>query len=165
MDLISLFGLNGPLFVAQLVNFLIVLFVLHRFVYKPLLAAMDARAEKVREGLIKAEAAESVLNDAHKKAARTVRQAELEAQALLDRTRAEADVKRQELLHASHQELERQVETVRQQIQEERASMIQGAKKELAELVMKATDRVTRDVLQDAEQRTVLTESVKEVLS
>ncbi len=164
-DILQLFGLNGWLFLAQVINFAIVLFVLHRWVYKPLLAAMDARAEQVRAGVLKAEAAESVLREAQDRAGSVVRQAEQEAQSLLERTKAEAEAKRRELLQEAHQELDRQVATVKQQLEEERASMVKSAKKELAGLVVKATDAVTAEVLQDKEQRNLLEKAVKEVTS
>jgi F-type H+-transporting ATPase subunit b len=162
-NLIGLFGLNGYLFAAQLVNFLIVLFAVHRFIYKPLLKAIDARAELIRTSLLKAEASESVLQDAQKRASKLVRGAEQEAQELLEKTKQEADVKRKELLLEARTELDRQVAQTKLQIQEERVQMLAGAKKQLAKLVIQATDAVTDDVLQGSERRTLLETAVKKL--
>ncbi|MBP9762916.1 F0F1 ATP synthase subunit B [Patescibacteria group bacterium] len=164
-NVLSLFGLNGPLFAAQLVNFLIVVFVLYRWVYKPLLKTMDKRAEQIREGLMKAQAADSVLQEAQDRASRIVSESEQKAQALLEKTRVDAEAKRRKLLSELHEELDRHVVETKMQLQEERERMIQSAKEELGGIVVQATDAVTDRVLENKEQRTLLERAVKDVLS
>lgn len=164
-NLIGLFGLNGYLFAAQLVNFLIVLFVVQRWVYKPLLRAIDERAERIRASLVKAAAADSVLQEAQERAGNMVHSAEQEAHALLEKTTQEADAKRRELLAEARNELDRQVEQTKVLIQEERSQMVQSAKKHLADLVVQATEAVTDDVLKSEDRQSLLKTAVKKMTS
>ena len=54
-------GLNIPSLVAYLINFVVLLGILLVFAYKPLISAIDQRAEKIRESL---EAADKAQEDA-----------------------------------------------------------------------------------------------------
>lgn len=162
-DLLTLFGLNGYLLAAQLVNFLIVLFVVHRWIYKPLLRTLDQRSEHIRVGLAKADAAESVLQAAQKESGKLIHSAEQAAHALLEKTKGEAAAKRRELLLEAKAELDRQIEQTKLQLQEERVQMVHTAKRELAGLVVQATDAVTDAVLVDEERRTILEKTVKQL--
>ena len=49
-DMVEL-GINLPLLIAYLVTFVILLAILYQFAYKPLMAAMDQRSERIQEGL------------------------------------------------------------------------------------------------------------------
>jgi F0F1-type ATP synthase membrane subunit b/b' len=51
METLGQFGLKPILFVAQVVNFLIIAWVLNRFLIRPLMANMKARREKIAQGL------------------------------------------------------------------------------------------------------------------
>ena len=50
-ELFEQLGINWKLFLSQLVNFFILLFVLRAFVYKPFLAIIKERSKKIKEGL------------------------------------------------------------------------------------------------------------------
>jgi F0F1-type ATP synthase membrane subunit b/b' len=52
-DLLGKLGINAPLFLAQLVNFSIVLLVMWKWVYTPLVKLMDKRAQEIADGLHK----------------------------------------------------------------------------------------------------------------
>src|SRR5262245_33785531 len=57
-------GVEWNLFAAQLLNFAIVFYVMHRFVYKPLLKLLDERTAKIEQGLADADAAAGAKKDA-----------------------------------------------------------------------------------------------------
>ena len=58
MGLIKQFGLDPVLLGAQIINFLIVLFLLRRFLYKPVLELLKKRQDAIEGGLKKSEEAE-----------------------------------------------------------------------------------------------------------
>ena len=61
MELLSNLGINGKLLLAQIVNFFILLYILKRFAYKPILKVLDDRKEKIEKGLRDAENAKDKL--------------------------------------------------------------------------------------------------------
>ncbi len=55
MDALSKLGIHPLLLIAQIVNFIILLWLLHRFLYKPLLKLFQSRTAKIQEGIKTAE--------------------------------------------------------------------------------------------------------------
>lgn len=161
--ILALFGLDGKLLAAQLVNFLIVVFVVHRWVYKPLLKVMDERASQIKKGLQQAEAAETMLREAQDRSLATDREAEEKAQQLFDRTKQAAEEKRRELLAAGKTELDSQVTQAKAQIQVERDQMVQSAKKEVSKLVVAATELVSKRSLSQKDQQSLVSQAIEEV--
>src|SRR3990167_360095 len=74
-DVLGTLGINWKLFMAQLVNVGIVIFVLSKWVFKPLVKLMDDRVKKIDDGLahakeaVRLEVAELVMRATHKVAA------------------------------------------------------------------------------------------------
>src|SRR5688500_10081393 len=54
-DTARTFGLDWPHFIAQVISFSIVAFLLHRFAYKPILKVLEERRQRIAEGLANAE--------------------------------------------------------------------------------------------------------------
>lgn len=61
MDILNTFGLNPYLLIAQIVNFLILLYILKRYLYPPLFKVFKKREELVKESIQKAEENEKIL--------------------------------------------------------------------------------------------------------
>ncbi|TSC55412.1 MAG: F-type H+-transporting ATPase subunit b, partial [Parcubacteria group bacterium Greene0416_79] len=51
-ELLHALGINWGVFIAQIVNFTILLLVLAKFVYRPVMKLLDGRREKIRETLL-----------------------------------------------------------------------------------------------------------------
>lgn len=64
MEILHLFGLETPLFLFQLVNFLIIVAVLTKFLYKPLKNMLDERRRRIEQSLRDAEDAKTALENA-----------------------------------------------------------------------------------------------------
>jgi F-type H+-transporting ATPase subunit b len=92
--------------VAQIVNFLILLLLLRRFLYGPIIETMDKREQKIRARL---QEAEEMRSEAEHEAERYRRQRqELESQRdeQLAQIRQEVEARRKELLEDAHQEIQ-----------------------------------------------------------
>ena len=66
-ELVKTFHIDAGLLLAQLVNFLIVLVVLYKFAYKPILKTLNDRTGKIEKGLKDAEDAQIKLAEMEKK--------------------------------------------------------------------------------------------------
>ena len=62
MEIINNFGLDPLLLGAQIVNFLIIFFILKRFAYKPVLDILKKREDSIKEGLRQAEEGKKILD-------------------------------------------------------------------------------------------------------
>jgi F-type H+-transporting ATPase subunit b len=89
-ELLTKLGIDGKLLLSQAANFLILIWLLRKFAYKPLLKVMKERRAKIEEGLLKAEEAETRLHEANETAKGKIKEAEGEAVAILRSTEEKA---------------------------------------------------------------------------
>ena len=101
-DLISKLGIDGKLLLAQGANFLILLFLLRKFAYGPLVAAMKERRTKIEEGLTKAAEADTRLLEANETAKEKIKGAESESLQIVKATEEKAKRLEAELLMEAH---------------------------------------------------------------
>lgn len=140
--LLASLGINLELFLAQLLNFAILLLVLWRFAYKPLLKLMNARSEKIEKGLKNAEEAMKLRERASSDHAKAMSQAAEDVRGLIEKAHQEANRVREESLLETRQEIEKQIQGARERLDAERVAMMQGMKKDVVHLVVQASEQV-----------------------
>jgi F-type H+-transporting ATPase subunit b len=90
MEIIKNFGLNPVLLGAQIVNFLIVLFILKKFLYKPVLDTLKKRQVAIKEGLKQAEDARVKLEKVVVEEKNILRQAQLQSKKIIEDAKQES---------------------------------------------------------------------------
>lgn len=159
--LVSL-GINGWQFAGQLVNFAVVVFVMWKWVYTPLLKIMDARAKEIANGLENAKLAERRLADASDEKERVLREARAEAHDLLEDIKSRADAVKKEKLELAKSEIEKHIAEAKAQIKNERDAAAAALKKDVAELVVLATEKVAAG-MDTTQQRSLATKAIEEI--
>jgi len=110
---IGRFGLDPVHFAAQVVNFLIIVWVINHFLLRPLMANMKARREKIAQGLADADKARAALADAARERDRILQEASTEAFRLLQNARDEAERLRAAAQERAGHDAERMIEEAR----------------------------------------------------
>src|SRR5687767_1211486 len=85
------------LYIWTIVTFLVLLALLARFAWRPLLAALESRQEAIRKSLDDARAAKQELERLHVESQKILAQARSDADAILSSTRSDANRFRDEL--------------------------------------------------------------------
>ena len=149
-------GLNVPLLVAQLINFFIVLLALRLFLYKPVLAMLDKRAQRVREGLDAAEQSKEQAAEAETEVAKQIAEARRQGQAMTAQAQETANRIQEEAREQARREAEALLERARSEIQLERDQAIAELRQEFAGLTVLAAERVIGQSLdRQAHQRLI----------
>src|SRR2546423_13982991 len=101
------FGWEPKLFLSQVISFIIVALVLKWFAYKPILAVLEERRQRIAEGLLNAEKIKKQLAEAEQRYAEVLSKANAEAQKMIDEARESsahlAERKEQEAIVAAEQ--------------------------------------------------------------
>lgn len=84
MELIKHFGIEPVLLIAQIVNFLIILFILKKFLYKPVVDLLKKRQDAIKKALQQEVDAEKKLQDAIAKEKSILRNAQSRAKEIID---------------------------------------------------------------------------------
>src|SRR5207302_10561900 len=105
------------LFIWTIVTFLVLLALLAKFAWRPLLQALEGRQERIRKALEDADRARQELERLHLESARIMQQARIEAESIVTQTRADAERLREELKHKAKDEADNILRNAQQQIQ------------------------------------------------
>src|SRR6266567_3206395 len=141
-DTAETFGWNWRLFLSQVVSFVIVALLLRRFAYKPVLAILEERRQRIAEGLLNAEKIKQQLAEAEQRYQESLAKGNTEAQKMIDEARASSAViaerKQQEAITAAEQILAKAREA--SALEHERT--MESLKRELGRLVVDTTAKV-----------------------
>src|SRR5215831_8897203 len=157
------FGWNWKLFLAQVISFCIVAFLLRRFAYKPILAVLEDRRRKIEEGQLNAEKIRQQLADAEKRYQEIVAKGNTDAQKMIDEARESAahlsERKQQEAVAAAEQIVAKAKEAAALEHERQMAAL----KRELGHLVVETTAKVTGKVLTAEDQKRLQEEAARQV--
>lgn len=161
MDFLNDFGVKPVLLAAQAVNFLILLFILKKFLYKPILGMLEKRKEVVAESIKNAEEIEKKLQkiseereEALKKASKEAEQVIKEATEAANRIISEAHTK-------AGEDIKKMVAKSEETMKLEREALHQEVKTEVSNLIVLAMQKVTGKVISTKEQKELIDKSVK----
>ncbi|QQS23405.1 F0F1 ATP synthase subunit B [bacterium] len=141
---VGLFGLNWKLFIAQLINFAIVLFVLWRFVFKPVTSNMQERAKKIEDSLVNADriTKEKEEFEAWKNA--EMSKARNEATAIISGAKDTAEKVKQETVEATKKEQQAVLDKAKQDLDNAQRQAVNAAKASIAEMVISSTEKLLK---------------------
>jgi F-type H+-transporting ATPase subunit b len=123
MDTLGQFHIQWIQLAAQLFNFLVIAWIINRFLLRPLMKNMKVRKEKIAQGLADAEKARLALEDAAQERERVLQQASADAYKLLQSARQEAERLRAAELARAGKDAQRLIEEARGVMALERAEM------------------------------------------
>lgn len=142
---------------AQMLNFFILVWILARFAYKPLVSMMQERKERIAKDLADAEAARNEAEQFKADYAAQIANARQEAQQIVEKAVQQAEATTREQLAAAREQIEREKERARQDIVNERNRAMNNLRNEVISLsVAMATKVVAKDM--DSETNTKLIE-------
>ena len=151
------------LFIWTIITFLVLLFLLSKLAWRPLLQALDKRQQAIRQSLDDAQAAKEELARLHQESAQIIRQARAESEAILAQTRADAGRLREELRQKAKAESDGIVRNAERQIQLETARALQQIRGEAVDLsVAIASKLLQRNITKEDNER-LIAETLKQV--
>ncbi|HWO07037.1 MAG TPA: F0F1 ATP synthase subunit B [Candidatus Paceibacterota bacterium] len=143
-ELFAAFGLDWRLLLIQALNFGILLLVLWRFVYTPVLKMIDARRQKIVEGVQKAEAADRRLADADSEGKSIVAAALKEAEAIVSGARSRAESQAADIAKQAQERADQLLADAHARADEVRRQALASGEKEIARAAMLAAEKILR---------------------
>lgn len=142
------------LFFWQTLLFLLLLFVLRKFAWKPILKAVEDREQGIEEALKAAQNARAEMQNLQADNERVLREARAERDAILKEAREIKDKTIAEAKGAAKEEAEKIISSARAQIENEKMAAITELKNQVADLSIDIAERILRSELKDeARQR------------
>ena len=149
--------------VIQGINFLLLLLILGKLLYKPLLAKMEERTQAIRKSLEEAQAARAEAERERREHAGKLQAAYAEAQAIRATALKEAGEEQRRLVEAARAEATRLVETARSELVQDVRRARQDLRQEVADLATTVAERLIRKSLRDEDHRRIVAEAITKV--
>jgi len=146
------------------ITFLILLFLLRKFAWKPILGAVKDRENSINNSLEEAENARKEMQNLNADNARILKEARAERDILLKEAREMKDAIITEAKDEAQVQANKVVEQAQATIQSEKQAAITDLKNQVAELSINIAEKVVRGELSDKNKQTKLVEDLlKEV--
>jgi F-type H+-transporting ATPase subunit b len=142
MELLHAFGLDIRIFLAQLINFAVLVFLLHRFAYKPVLTLLEERSAKIEKGLADAKRAASELTEASAKREEILAETKRESKEILDNALAAAGKIKDTIQKEAEEKAKAIVAQAIVQSEEEKKKMMMDVKDEVRALAIEITEKI-----------------------
>jgi len=149
--------------IVELITFLIMLAILARYVYPEIVRLAEARQRAIAEQLREAEQSRAEAEQRLKEAEAELTDARQTAKSVIDAANKSGEQLRQELRQKAEEESKRTVEAARREIQAERDEAIRSVRRDVAGLVVSATEKVIGATLDDEKHRKLIDKAIEEV--
>jgi F-type H+-transporting ATPase subunit b len=162
-DIAKQFGLDMPHFVAQVISFCIVTFLLWKFAYHPILKMLDERRERIAESLANADKIKAELARTEAMQREVLEKANAQATRLIEEARAAAarvqETETQKAIAAAEQIIVKAREAAAQ----DHERMLTELRREVGRLVVDTTGKVTGKVLTPDDQKRLADETSRQL--
>ena len=163
--IVTVFGVDWPHLIAQIISFCIVCAVLYRFAYRPILRMLDERRKQIALGLANAEKIKAELAKTEAQRHEVLLQANAEATKLIEEARAAAARLREQETQNAITAAEQIIAKAREAAAQDHARMLADLKREVGRLVVQTTASVAGRILTPEDQRRLAEDTVKHVAS
>ena len=151
------------LFIWTILTFLVLVALLGRFAWRPLLLALEGRQAAIAKSLEDADRARLELERLQRESSKMMQQARVEADAILSRSRADAEALREELKQKSRAEAAAIVRNAERQIQLETARAVQQIRGEAIDLSVAMASKILRRQVSKEDHEGLIEETLKQV--
>jgi F-type H+-transporting ATPase subunit b len=151
------------LYIWTIVTFLLLVALLGRFAWRPLLDALDRRQEAIRQSLAEARQAKEELDRLHVESARILSEARAEADAIITRTRADARRAGDELKQKARADAENIVRHAERDIALETSRALQKVRQEAVDISIAIASKIIQRNLSKEDNERLIAETLEEI--
>jgi F-type H+-transporting ATPase subunit b len=147
--------------IVQAINFLVLMVVLWKLLYRPLVTKMEERTAAIKNSLDQAQLARTEAQRQLEENAARLRQAYAEAQAIRDAAQKEAAEQHRKVVEAARHEAQRLVDGARAELESEVRRARADLRNEVGEVATAIAEKLIRTSLRDEDHRRIVAEAVR----
>lgn len=155
-------GINLPLLVAFIINFIVLFFLLRLFLFKPVLKMLDERAKRAKEGMELAEATKKEYEQAKVEVQKQIDKGRQEAKAIIAQTMQTGERLKEESRQEATKQAQLIVDRTRAELEVERDKIVENLRKEFVDISISAAEKVIKETLDKEKHRKLIEETLKE---
>jgi len=151
------------LFIWTILTFLVLAGLLARFAWRPMLAALDRRRQMIEQAVSDARKAKEDLEQVRQENAKILAGARVEAEAIVSRSRADADRLRAEMREKAMADAAAILRNAERQIQLETAQAMQQIRREAVDLSLAVAGKLLRRNISKQDNEDLIADAVRQI--
>jgi len=153
---------NGGDILYQLIMFLILLALLRKFAFGPLMGIMKQREEHIANEIRSAEEKHEEVKKLAEEQRELLKKARQESQELVENAKKLGEQQKEDIIQAARAEAERLKESARKEIEQEKEQAVAALRDQVASLSVLIASKVIEKELSEAEQEKLINDYIKE---
>ncbi|MCL4387485.1 F0F1 ATP synthase subunit B [Patescibacteria group bacterium] len=163
MEILKDFGIEPILLGAQVVNFLIILYVLKRFLYKPVMDMIKKREDTIKEGLQQAEKAKITLEKSLEEESKILKKAQDQAKKIIEEAKAQSSIMKQELEETAKQRADKILSDAQIQISQDTKDAEKRLVERINDLAINMLAKSAKELFDEKEEKAIISKALKKI--
>jgi F-type H+-transporting ATPase subunit b len=155
-------GINLPLLVVFIINFIVLFVLLRLFLYKPVLKMLDERAKRTKDAMELAEATKKEFEQAKGEVQKQIEKGRQEAQAIIAQALQTGERLREESREDATKQAQAIVHRTRAELESEREKISQDLRREFVDIAVLAAEKVIKETLDKEKHRKLIEETLEQ---
>jgi len=159
----GLLDVNPGLMIWTVITFILLLLILKKVAWKPILTALDKRESDIREALAQAEKAKDDAKQILEQNQANLAKAEEESKKIINQSRTYAETLKEQLIKDSKEQAKKIVDDASLEIQRKQDIAFEELKGQIAEIAVSAAEKIIRESLDAQKSKQVIDKYLNDV--
>ena len=159
----GLLDVNPGLMIWTVITFIILVLILKKVAWKPILTALDKRESDIKESLAQAEKAKDEAKKILEENQANLAKAEDESKKIIEQSRAYAESLKEQLIKDSKDQAKKIVDEASSEIQRKKDAAFEELKGQIAEIAVNAAEKIIRESLDAQKSKQVIDKYLNDV--
>jgi F-type H+-transporting ATPase subunit b len=155
-------GINLPLLVVFIVNFIILLVMLRLFLYQPVMKVLDERAKRTKDAMELAETTKKEYKQAKGEVQKQIEKGRQEAQAIITQAMQVGERLKEESRQETAKQAQVMIDRARSELEAERDKIVGDLRREFVDISIAAAEKVIKETLDKEKHRKLIEETLQE---
>ncbi|MDZ4711327.1 MAG: F0F1 ATP synthase subunit B [bacterium] len=159
----SLLSVNPGLIIWQIIIFVLLVILLKKIAWKPLLTALHTREQTIKDSIDQAEKLQKdaeALIEQHKK---NLTDANVQSMKVINDAKETANKMRDELMNRAQEDSRKLIEQAKVEIRQEKETAMSELRNEVSDLAIKAAEKIIKDNLDENKQRKIVNDFISQI--
>ncbi len=161
MEILKNFGFDPVMLVAQIVNFLIIFYLLKRFLYKPVLNMLKKRKDDIEKGVKDAEEGRLTLEKALEEEKKILRKAQEQSKRIIDDASNQAILISSDIEQNSRKQAEKILQDAKTQIVQETKEAEKRLSQDISRLSIEFLSTSLKEIFGEKEEKLIIKKTLK----
>lgn len=158
-------GIQPIQLVTQIINFVVLVFLLKKFLYKPILKMLDERKKKIEEGLHSAQEMKKELAQNQEKQEELLKLAREEGRSIVDEARKTAKKVGEDIVEEAKKESAAVVVKGKQEVEAQKKQLEKSIQEDTVTVASAIVEKLIGSIMTEKEQKHLIDKRIKELAS